>query len=112
MVGGLVLGACSVGALAFARTPALLALFAFLAAATGDTYRPAMSAAVADIVPPADRPRAYGLVYWAVNLALSVGLVIGGLAAQRSYVALFLPHPGTSLAAAAIVFFPVPEPRP
>ena len=63
MVAGLALGACSVGALAFARAPALLALFAFLAAATGDLFRPAMSAAVADVVPPADRPRAYGLVY-------------------------------------------------
>src|SRR6267154_621440 len=112
MVAGLVLGACSVGALAFARTPALLALFTFLAAATGDLYRPAMSAAVADVVPPADRPRAYGLVYWAVNFALSVGLAIGGLVAERSFVALFRADAGTSLAAAAIVFFRVPETRP
>ena len=112
MVAGLVLGAFSVAALAFARAPALLALFAFLAAATGDLYRPAMSAAVADVVPPADRPRAYGLVYWAVNLALSVGLVIGGLVAERSFVALFLADAGTSLAAAAIILFRVPETRP
>lgn len=112
MVGGLVLGACSVGALAFARVPALLAFCAFIAAATGDLYRPAMSAAVADVVPPADRARAYGLVYWAVNLALSVGLVIGGLVAERSFVALFLADAGTSLAAAAIVFLRVPETRP
>jgi len=112
MVGGLVLGAFSVAALAFARAPPLLALFAFLAAATGDLYRPAMSAAVADVVPPADRPRAYGLVYWAVNLALSVGLVIGGLVAERSFVALFLADAGTSLAAAVIVLFRVPETRP
>src|SRR5439155_1188026 len=108
----LLCGAASVGALAFARVPALLALFAFLAAATGDMYRPAMSAAVADVVPPADRPRAYGLVYWAVNLALSVGLVIGGLVAERSFVALFLADAGTSLAAAAIILFRVPETRP
>ena len=112
MIAGLLCGAGSVGALAFARVPALLALFAFLAAATGDMYRPAMSAAVADVVPPADRPRAYGLVYWAVNLALSVGLVIGGLVAERSFVALFLADAGTSIAAAAIVFFRVPETRP
>ncbi len=112
MVAGLVLGACSVGALAFARAPALLALFAFLAAATGDLYRPAMSAAVADVIPPADRPRAYGLVYWAVNLALSVGLALGGLVAERSFVALFLADAGTSLVAAAIVLFRVPETRP
>src|SRR5882672_4417370 len=112
MVAGLALGALSVAALAFARAPALLASFAFLAAATGDLYRPAMSAAVADVVPPADRPRAYGLVYWAVNLALSVGLFIGGLVAERSFVALFLADAGTSLAAAAIVLCRVPETRP
>jgi len=112
MIAGLLCGAASVGALAFARAPALLAMFTFLAAATGDMYRPAMSAAVADVVPPADRPRAYGLVYWAVNFALSVGLVIGGLVAERSFVALFLADGGTSIAAAAIVFFRVPETRP
>ena len=112
MVFSLVLGACSVGALAFARAPALLALFAFLAAATGDTFRPAMSAAVADVVPPADRARAYGLVYWAVNFGLAVGLVIGGLVAERSYVALFLADAGTSLAAALIILTRVPETRP
>jgi MFS family permease len=112
MVAGLLLGACCVSALAFARAPGLLALFAFLAAATGDLYRPAMSAAVADVVPPADRARAYGLVYWAVNFALSVGLAIGGLLADRSFVALFLADAGTSLVAAAIVFFRVPETRP
>jgi len=71
-----------------------------------------MNAAVADVIPPADRPRAYGLVYWAVNLALSVGLVIGGLLAERSYRALFLADAGTSLVAAAIVLFRVPETRP
>ena len=112
MIAGLLCGAASVGALAFSRAPALLASFAFLAAVTGDMYRPAISAAVADVVPPADRPRAYGLVYWAVNLALSVGLVIGGLVAERSFVALFVADAGTSIAAAAIVFFRVPETRP
>jgi MFS family permease len=112
MIAGLLCGASSVGALAFARAPALLAIFTFLCAATGDMYRPAMSAAVADVVPPADRPRAYGLVYWAVNLALSVGLLIGGLVAERSFIALFLADAGTSIAAAGIVFFRVPETRP
>ena len=112
MLAGLVLGAAAVGALVFARDPVLLALFAFLAAAAGELYRPAMSAAVADLVPPADRPRAYGLVYWATNLALSVGLVLGGLVAERSMRALFLADAGTSIAAAAVIFLRVPETRP
>src|SRR5437868_4384063 len=62
MVAALVLGAISVASLAYVQTPALICTFAFLSAAAGDLYRPAMSAAVADVVPPRDRPRAYGLV--------------------------------------------------
>ncbi|GAC1608348.1 MAG: MFS transporter [Myxococcales bacterium] len=112
MLAGLVLGAGAVAALAFARAPVLLGLFAFLAAAAGEIYRPAMSAAVADLVPAADRPRAYGLVYWAVNLALSVGLVLGGWVAEASIGALFLADAGTSIAAAALLFFRVQETRP
>ena len=112
MLAGLVLGAAAVAALAFARDPALLAVFAFLSAASGEIYRPAMSAAVADLVPPADRPRAYGLVYWAINLALSAGLVLGGLLAERSMAGLFLADAGTSIVAAVIIFLRVPETRP
>lgn len=112
MVAGLVLGAGAVGTLAFVREPVLLALFTFLAAAAGELYRPAMSAAVADLVPPIDRPRAYGMVYWAVNLALSMGLVLGGLIAEQSLVALFVTDAGSSLVAAAIVLLRVPETRP
>ncbi|HWE26340.1 MAG TPA: MFS transporter [Myxococcales bacterium] len=112
MVLALVLGATAVGNLAIVRAPALLAAFAFLSAAAGDLYRPAMSAAVADVVPPYDRARAYGLVYWAVNLALSVGLFLGGLIAERSITALFLADAGSSIAAAAIILLRVPETRP
>src|SRR5262249_23322216 len=60
MIAGLLCGAGSVGALAFARSPALPAIFTFLCAATGDMYRPAMSAAVAAGVPPAAPPRPHG----------------------------------------------------
>jgi len=112
MVAALVLGAGAVGGLAFVRAPILLATMTFLAAAGGEAYRPALSAAVADVVPPLDRPRAYGLVYWAVNFALSVGLFLGGLVAERSMTALFLADAGTSIAAAAIIFLHVPETLP
>jgi len=112
MLTALVLGASAVGAFAFARDPILLAALAFLSAAGGELYRPAMSAAVADVVPPADRARAYGLVYWAVNFALSVGLFLGGLIAERSMTTLFLADAGTSIAAAVLIFLRVPETRP
>lgn len=112
MLLGLLLGAGAVAALAVARAPALLAVCAFFASAAGDLYRPAMSASVADLVPPEDRSRAYGLVYWAVNLALSVGLMLGGLLAERGIAALFLADAGSSLLAALLLFLRVPETRP
>jgi MFS family permease len=112
MAMALVLGAGAVGGLTFVRAPGLLALLAFLSAAASELYRPAMGAAVADVVPPADRPRAYGIVYWGVNFSLSVGLFLGGLVAGWSLAALFLADAATSIAAATIILLRVPETRP
>jgi MFS family permease len=105
-------GALSVGALGFARAPAALAALTFLAAATSELYRPAMNAAVTDVVPPPDRARAWGLSYWAQNLGWVLGLALGGFLAERSYVALFLADAATTVAFAAIVLRRVPETRP
>lgn len=112
MILGLVSGATSVCALAFTREPVALAVLAFLAAGTGELYRPAMNAAVADLVPPPDRARAFGLVYWAVNLGWSIGLTIAGLVANRSLVALFVADAVTTFAFAFVVWLRVPETRP
>jgi MFS family permease len=106
------LGAVSVGTIGFLRDPALLAVFAFLAAATNELYRPAMNAAIADVVPFADRARAWGLSYWAMNLGWAFGLAIGGVLASRSFTALFLADAATTLVFAAIVARRVPETRP
>jgi predicted MFS family arabinose efflux permease len=112
MLTALVLGSCAVATLAFARDPVLLCAMTFLSAAAGDLYRPAMSAAVADVIPPQDRPRAYGLVYWASNFAISIGLFLGGLVAERSITVLFVADAVTSIAAAAVISARVPETRP
>src|SRR5512133_3326660 len=106
------LGALSVGAIGFLRDPILLATFAFLAAATSELYRPAMAAAIADVVPPEDRARAWGLVYWVTNLGWTFGLALGGALAARSFTALFLVDAATTLAFAAVVARRVPETRP
>jgi MFS family permease len=112
MLLGLVTSAVAVVALAFARAPALLAALTFGAALVGETYRPAAQAAVADLVPPEERRRAFGLVYWAVNLGMAIGLLAAGVLAERSLVALFLADACTSLACAVIVLARVPETRP
>ncbi len=107
-----VLGALSVGTLGFLRTPGLLAAFTFLAALTSEIYRPAVSAAIADVVPPGDRARAWGLTYWATNLGWTFGLALGGFIAARSFTALFLADAATTLLFAVIVARGVPETRP
>ncbi|MFL5263830.1 MAG: MDR family MFS transporter [Anaeromyxobacteraceae bacterium] len=112
MLLGLSTSAAAVVALAFARAPALLGVLTFGAALVGETYRPAAQAAVADLVSPEERRRAFGLVYWAVNLGMAIGLLAAGLVAERSLVALFLADAGTSLACAVLVLARVPETRP
>ena len=106
------LGALSVGAIGFLRDPTLLATFAFLAAATSELYRPAMAAAITDVVQPEDRARAWGLVYWVTNLGWTFGLAIGGALAARSFTALFLVDAATTLAFAAVIAGRVPETLP
>jgi MFS family permease len=112
MLIGLTLGGGCVAVLGFLRDPAWLTSFAFLAALTGDVYRPAAQAAVADVVEPPDRARAYGLIYWAVNLGWAISLTVAGFVAERSMLALFLADATTSLAFALIVLARVPETRP
>jgi MFS family permease len=92
-----------------------LVFIAVAAAVTGlllDVYRPAMSAAVADLVPPSARPRAYALIYWAINLGVAVAGILGGLLADRSYWLLFTADAITCLLFAAIIASAVPETKP
>jgi MFS family permease len=79
---------------------------------TGELYRPAVAAAVADMVPPVGRPRAYSLLHWAANLGMAAGPVLGGLIAARSYLALFVADAATMAAFAGLVAWRVPETRP
>jgi MFS family permease len=112
LIAGLATSALAVGAIALLSAPPVVAALAFLASAGGEIYRPAVNAAVADLVPPPDRARAWGLVYWGVNLGMSVGLLLGGLVASRSLTALFLADAATSLAFAGVIAARVPETRP
>jgi MFS family permease len=92
-----------------------LALIAVAAALTGlllDVYRPAVSAAVADLVPAHARPRAYAMIYWAINLGVAAAGILGGLLADRSYWLLFVADAATCLAFALIIARAVPETRP
>jgi len=112
LVLALVSGALAMIHLAFARGPLHVAVAAFLLGLLGEMYRPAVSAAIADLVPPPDRVRAYGTLYWAVNLGFAVGSALGGAMAEHGWYLLFLGDAATTLVYAGIVWWRIPETRP
>jgi MFS family permease len=107
-----VLGAASMLHLGVARAPSHIAAAALLVGFCSDLARPSVGAMIADLVPAADRARAYGLLYWAINLGFALAMVIAGAVATRSFTALFVGDAATTLALAAIVRARVPETRP
>ncbi len=105
-------GAALTIALGFTTSPTLIAALVLGVGFIGEIYRPASHAVIADVVPPADRTRAFGLLYWAVNLGWAVGVTLAGLLAAVSYVLLFVGDGLTTLAFAWVVWRFVPETRP
>lgn len=89
LAGGMFAAAIALAALGAARDPLLIGAAALAVGLTGDLYRPASAALVADVVEPKLRPKAYGLLFWAVNLGFSVAAVGGGWVAEHGYGLLF-----------------------
>lgn len=105
-------GAVATLGIGFARQLSILALFTFLVGWLGEMYRPAVAALIADVVPPEKRTRAYGLLYWVINLGFAVAMMVGGLAATKSFLSLFLFDAATMALYGVLVFVKVPETRP
>jgi MFS family permease len=98
-------------AISWCQSLFLIYACAFLAGFAADFQRPAVSASVADLVPLADRVRAYALNYWAVNIGASIAPLIGGALATISFHFLFGFDGTTSLLYFAIILFCFREPR-
>ncbi|WP_019630924.1 MDR family MFS transporter [Actinomadura atramentaria] len=77
-----------------------------------DMHRPASAAVVADVIRPADRTRAFGLLFWAVNLGFAVAMVLGGALAAHGFLVLFWADAATCAAYGLLVWRAVPETRP
>jgi MFS family permease len=112
MVAALGLGGLSMMALGLASRIEVIAPGAFLVALITEMYRPAVQAAIADLVPAGDRVRAFGLLYWVINLGFAIGVTLGGLLATVSYSLLFIFDGATSLLYAVLVWRGVRETRP
>ncbi|MGP9023029.1 MFS transporter [Streptomyces sp. BR1] len=112
VLGGMCLSAAALVGLGAARGLPLLLVAALLAGVTSNIYRPAADALVADIVAPADRTRAFGLTFWAINAGFSVSAALGGYLASLGYGLLFAVDAATCLACGVLVYVGLPEPPP
>jgi len=98
--------------LGLARAYPHIAVGALLLGCLGDLGRPASNAAIADLVPPSERPRAYALLYWAINLGFAGSAILAGMLAKYDFLLLFLGDALTTAVFGLIVILRVPETRP
>lgn len=84
--------------------PALFALGFFMS-----LYRPAVSAAVIDLVPAERRTRAFGLIYWAINFGAALAPILAGFLANVDFFLIFLGDAVTTALFGVIVLLRVPE---
>lgn len=95
----------------FTSPLAISAAVALLGVVT-NACRPVINTVVVDVVAPAERARAFGLIYWANNLGMAASLVVGGMLAAQGYGKLFLADAVTTLLFALLVWRNIPETRP
>src|SRR5687768_12056321 len=98
--------------LGLARGLALISICTFMVGFFTDLYRPAVGAAIADLVPPESRMRAYGYNYWAINMGAAVAPFLAGLIADYNFFILFAADALTTAAFGFIVLFGIHETRP
>jgi MFS family permease len=98
--------------LGLVRDPALLVAGMFLLGFFNGLSRPAVNAAVVDLVPSELRTRAFAYIYWAINLGAALAPIAAGLLANYDYFLLFLGDGLTTAVFGLIVFVRVGETRP
>jgi MFS family permease len=98
--------------LGLARDLLLISVATLIVGFFTDLYRPAVGAAIADLVPSESRTRAYGYNYWAINLGAAVAPILAGLMAQYDYLILFVADALTTAVFGFIVLFGIRETRP
>jgi len=109
LVAGMVATAGCLVFLGAARAFPTLVAAAGLLGLVGDVYRPASAALIADHVPRARRVKAFGLIFWAINLGYPLAGTAGGLLTAHGYGPLFAVDAGTCLLFAAIIWIGVPR---
>ena len=85
LVASLIGGGASMGVLGFVTAVPSIIVMAAVTGLLYEMYRPIVSAVIADIVVSGDRPRAYTLNYWAINIGAAIAPPLGAFIAARSY---------------------------
>lgn len=112
LVASLIGGGASMFVLGLMTRPTTITAVAIATGLLYEMYRPVVSATVADIVSAEARPRAYGLIYWAVNLGASIAALLGGVVAAHSYLVLFAVDAITTAMFGIVLWAALPETRP
>lgn len=79
------------------------------AGATGQLYRPAATALLADLTPTDQLLMASAAMRLGLNTGAAVGPLLGSLLAQQSYTLVFLANAATSLAFAGVILWLLPR---
>src|SRR3954466_3674948 len=95
--------------LGLTHEPAVLLVAMFALGFFTDLSRPAINAAIVDLVPGEHRPRAFAYLYWAINLGAALAPILAGLLANFDYFLLFLGDALTTAVFGVIVLTRIPE---
>src|SRR5205085_5760880 len=101
-------GAVAMLCLSQARLLPLIILFAGLAGLTGELYRPASSALLADLVPTGQRVTAFAAYRMSFNAGWAFGPATAGLLAKHSFLWLFVGDAATSVLYGFVAWFALP----
>ena len=98
--------------LGLSRAAWLIAVWGVALGVFSNLVRPAFQAMMVDVVPTADRFRAFSLNYWAINLGFAFSAALAGAVAQVDFLLLFVIDAATTFVTAVGIFVLVPETRP
>lgn len=91
------------------RSLPLIVLFSGLAGLTGELYRPASTALLADLVPAGQRVTAFAAYRMSLNAGFAFGPATAGLLAKHSFLWLFVGDAATSLLYGLVAWFALPS---
>lgn len=113
MLASLFGGAVTLVALGNAHGVTALAVLALTFGVVAELYRPAVAAAIVDLVAPLQRARAFANLTWAYNLGFAFSPLVAGLLIDHAgYGWLFVGDGATMLLAGLLIAVRVPETRP